>query len=178
MARNARRKRIPRDHSIENRRILRQSFIERVRENLRIVAIAPNVPAFRSRRFQNDQFGRIPNRQPPQQYLIEQGKDRRIRADAQRQRQNRNEGKARILPEHPQAVAHVLQERVHLYHPPPGALAISYRAQKSGILNSEAPSKGGITSSGLGQSCPRLTCPTGSPCPRPSIHPKSRPCSR
>ena len=84
MTRNARRKRIPRDHSIENRRILRQSFIERVRENLRIVAIAPHVPAFRSRRLQNNQFARIPNRQPPQQHLIEQGKDRRIRADAQR----------------------------------------------------------------------------------------------
>src|SRR6266446_1353102 len=121
MTRDAGRKLIPCDHSIENRCILRQSLIQRVRKNLRIVAIAPHVSTFRPRGLQNDQLARIPHRKPPQQHLIEQGKDRRIRADAQRQGQNRNECKARVLPEHPQAVAHVLQERVHLCYPPPGA---------------------------------------------------------
>jgi len=40
------------------------------------------------------------------------GKNCRIRADSQRQRQDRYEREARILRQHPQAVSHVLPERV------------------------------------------------------------------
>ncbi len=48
MTRNARRKLKPRQHPAENRRVLRQPFVERVRKNLRIVSITPNMSAFRS----------------------------------------------------------------------------------------------------------------------------------
>src|SRR5882724_11847157 len=54
------------------------------------------------------------DRQTPQQDLIQEGKNCRIRADSQRQRQDRYEREARILRQHPQAVSHVLPERVHL----------------------------------------------------------------
>src|SRR6266581_1333843 len=122
MTRNACCKLKSRQHSIENRRVLRQPLVQRIGKNLRIVSITPNMSAFRSGRLQNDQLPGIPDRKPPQQHLIEQGKDRRVRADAQRQRQNGNKRKAGILPKHPQAVAHVLQERVHLFFPPASPL--------------------------------------------------------
>src|SRR6266566_3750148 len=55
---------------------------------------------FRSGRLQHHQLARIPHRQPPQQHLIEQGEDRRVCTDAQRERHNGNEAKTRIFREH------------------------------------------------------------------------------
>src|SRR5271156_2698205 len=51
--------------------------------------------------------------QQAQQHLIGKRKDCRIRADAERQRQDRNNRKSRILPERSQSEADVLQQVVH-----------------------------------------------------------------
>src|SRR5260370_18333216 len=95
------------------------------------------------------------NRKPPQHHLVQNRKDRRVRPDAQRKGKNGNEGKSRILRQHPQAVAYVLQERLHLQSP------------CAALLTSAAPPR----------NCPRPPCQRRSPYLRPSIHAQSRSCS-
>src|SRR6266487_6881686 len=106
-----------RERTLENRAVLRQTLIERVREDFRVVAIAPYMPAFWPRRFQHHQLFRISDRQPPQQHLVQKRKDGRVRANSQRKSQNGDRRESRILPEHPQAIAHVLPDRVHSFPP-------------------------------------------------------------
>src|SRR6266849_5138336 len=100
------------------------------------------MPTLRSGRLQHHQLFGISHRQSAQQDLVQQGKNSGIRANPQRQREDRDQRKARVLGQHPQAVPHVLQKRVHLFNPPRAPAAISYRAQKSGPHASAAPSKG------------------------------------
>ena len=54
--------------------------------------------------------GRI--RQRPQQNLIEEAEDRRVRPDPERQRQNSDEREDGLLPQCPQRVAKVLHARL------------------------------------------------------------------
>ena len=55
---------------------------------------------------------RIGDRQRPQQHRVDQAEDRRVRADAQRQRQDGDEAESGALDEHPEGVFEVLKEHV------------------------------------------------------------------
>ena len=178
VARNGGGKLIARHHAVKNSRVFCQPLVQWVGKNLRIVAIAPDMPMFRSGRLQHHQLARIPHRQPPQQHLIEQGEDRRVCTDAQRERHNGNEAKTRIFREHSQAVPHVLEEHGHLQSSA-GARRDFLAGAEIGNpqFRSALEGRHTVTSGGSGRSCPRRTCRRGSPCPRPSIHPGARLCS-
>src|ERR1700735_810271 len=53
------------------------------------------------------------HRQLPQQDGIEHAENRRVRANTQRQGKHRNRSKSRILDQHPDSVANVLQQCSH-----------------------------------------------------------------
>ena len=59
-----------------------------------------------------DQPVRIRIRQRPQQRLVEQAENRRVRADAQRERQDRDQGENGLLAERPEGIAEVLHGRL------------------------------------------------------------------
>src|SRR2546427_7166062 len=62
----------------------------------------------------SDLLARIPNRKPSQQHLIEQGKNRGVRANAQRQCQNRNRRKSRMLRQRSEEHTSELQSQSNL----------------------------------------------------------------
>ena len=64
---------------------------------------------------QPDQLLGMADRQRPQQRLIEQGENRGVGADAQRQRQHRNDGKARRLQQLANSVTKVEKDGVHIF---------------------------------------------------------------
>src|SRR5271166_1686796 len=51
---------------------------------------------------------RIAYRERPEQKIVDEREDRRVRTDPQRQRNDSNHGEAGVLRQHAQAVAHVL----------------------------------------------------------------------
>src|SRR5579859_598709 len=73
------------------------------------------------RRPQNDQFLGTLYRQPPQQDLVHEGKDRRIGADPERQRKNSNRRERGALRQHAQTEPNIIPEIAH--HPPHTSVA-------------------------------------------------------
>jgi len=67
---------------------------------------------------QHDQLLRVLHRQRAQQQRVHHAKNRRVRANAERQRQHRHDGKRRAFRQHPQAEPDILKEG---FHPPPRA---------------------------------------------------------
>ena len=59
-----------------------------------------------------DQLARVLDRQQAQQHLVDQGEDRRVGRDAERERQDGGGGEARIEPQQTDAVPDVLTERL------------------------------------------------------------------
>jgi hypothetical protein len=53
--------------------------------------------------------------QRPQQHAVDDRKDRRVRADAQRERENGDRREAGLLEQHPKSVPNVLPERFHSF---------------------------------------------------------------
>ena len=74
--------------------------------------------------------------QEPQEDLIQQGEDRGVGADAQTQRGHHQQGEARILGQHPDGVAQVLDESFHgsSVEPTSRARAGTDRVRRSGRL--------------------------------------------
>ena len=70
----------------------------------------PRIPLIRRRH--DDERRGIGNRQRAEQHGVDQAEDRRVRADAERERQNRDRAEARALPEHPDGVFEVLKKHV------------------------------------------------------------------
>ena len=68
---------------------------------------------------EEEQRLRIPHRQRLEEQCVDQPEDRRVGADAQRQRNHRHHAEARILAQHPQAVPRVLPDPFQP-GPPPG----------------------------------------------------------
>jgi hypothetical protein len=60
-----------------------------------------------------DQPLRVAVGQGPQQRRLDGREDRRVRADAERQRDDRDRGEAAVAQERPQRVAHVLPQAFH-----------------------------------------------------------------
>ena len=56
---------------------------------------------------------RLRHRQRLQQHGVDDGKDGRVDADAERQRQQRRDGKRPVLPQQPEAEAEILKQSVH-----------------------------------------------------------------
>jgi hypothetical protein len=72
-----------------------------------------HVPTSRTSRVflpQYDDAVRIAEGQPLEQHRVDDGEDRRVRAEAERQREHRNGGEAGRADAHPNRVANVLQQ--------------------------------------------------------------------
>src|SRR5205823_14923218 len=89
----------------------------------------------RARRFQDDELFWILDREPAQEHLIQERENGGVRADSQSEGHYRNCGEPRILQQHPEAVSHVLPQRVHCF------LSTLPRASKC-LIHSEAQPMG------------------------------------
>ena len=65
-------------------------------------------------RIERHQSIRLPVRQRIEQYAVDHGKERRVRPDAQRQREHCNCSEGRVLAQLPQRIANVLKQSAHL----------------------------------------------------------------
>src|SRR5579864_805499 len=66
-----------------------------------------------------DDAVRLGVRQRPQQDRVDDGEDRRVSADAQRERQDRHRGEAGTLPQYPHCIKKILKEILDAIHPSP-----------------------------------------------------------
>ena len=68
---------------------------------------------------QKDEAVGVAVRQRAQEDGVDRAEDRRVRPDAERQREDSHQGEAGVLDEHPQGEAQILEKRVHLASPGP-----------------------------------------------------------
>src|ERR1051326_1464919 len=78
-----------------------------------ITALAVNIGGLVGAPFENHEMLRILHRQRSHQDAVNQTENRRVRADAQRQRENGHDGETRRFEEHSRAIAQVLNQRPH-----------------------------------------------------------------
>jgi hypothetical protein len=98
-----------REHALEDLVVSLQIPEERVRQQ---VAAAPSVTDRGAVPVHEHQPLRLANRQPPQQRLVDQGKDGRVRAHPEADRKNGNRGE-RAVPQQPaQGVSQVVAEEI------------------------------------------------------------------
>ncbi len=111
--RHARRKSVPCQNAGKDRIVVAQPLVHRVGEGFGVIAVTRNVSRCRPRRAQHHQFVRVLHRELLQQNLVHQREDRRIRANAQCQRNHGNRREARALRQHPQPKRDVFPHVLH-----------------------------------------------------------------
>jgi hypothetical protein len=76
-----------------------------------------------------DELLRLLDRQHTEEHLIEEGEDGSVSSDAQRERENDGQGKARGFAQLPQSVAQILKKGLHRAVPPGSPLASHFSGQ-------------------------------------------------